>query len=264
MMKQTVRISLYITFVLISYKGFTQNEQKFLYSFLNGRLITKENVKRKYLKFTLHDIIVNDKQPIYGFEGNNKKRIDVKFLSVIHVPSKVDSFLIYGKINRGDPISKKRSLISDFQGTLIIDEINEYKNLNNLFLIKASYEFFENTGNKIATIKGKCFLKAILKDGRFESNNFYDIFYASSDSNNPYLNTYSAYIGTWSSNRSDEKVFNWGDFMPPEAGSLNIGGSVFKPNPKYINNGWKSLIEDLNQKGGVKFIRRKKWWNECD
>lgn len=187
---------------------------------------------------------VNSDQ-IVGIIGDDYRRIQVHFISVIKDVDHPREYFVHGK-------TMVHNNVCDFQGKIIINElvpdmIPDFEG-RNAFIVKASYRFFEDPAQFHVGFFDGLLVSYVMLDekGKVQYN---DILMAADGFNN------NLFIGTWSEyNTSTSKKCNWGDYRIPQSGDLDIGAGEFSPNPKYDRKGWVNFNSDASVK------KDRNWW----
>jgi hypothetical protein len=199
--------------------------------------IKNENQIKNYLKFDFSSLLI-PKNEILGFIGSDYKRIKIFINSATKDLNKKDLYVI-----KGFSIVDKN--VCDFEGTIIIEQVKEFKNtqvyfdeLNKDSVLKArglligNYSFNENKDKKNSGVfQGKIKLYWYL--------DWFDLIQY--DNLEGYSDGYrnNQYSGIWRSYQTGKEIIcNWGELRIPNSGDLDIGEGEFFPNPKYKNNGW--------------------------
>jgi len=66
------------------------------------------------------------------------------------------------------------------------------------------------------------------------------------------------FVGLWKSYKKNiEKICNWGILRIPCSDDLDIGVGEFSPNMKYIDNGWRSYLDEDNSESTINGAG---WW----
>lgn len=183
--------------------------------------------------------LIVPKTVFLGFIGPEYQRLRIRFAS-----------LSQDKLNRGlyhlIGTSEVMGNCCDFEGTITVERITrllimhygvdeEYKakRLQAEGILTARYEFRENPAQKHSGVFSGIMTLSWYVDhgGKLR----YDDIQIDSDgySNNQYVGTWTAY-GT----QSKPKKANWGEYEIPDSGDLEGGIAEFRPNPKYLKNGW--------------------------
>lgn len=229
-------------FIIFCASAFCQeNSEKFIKAILddsysNEIQISQENPLAEFNNLDFSSLWLEDHK-VYGFIGANYQRFDIKFISIIKVPSENKTYKVFGK-------SKVKENICDFQGEIKIEAIHNIKNSESLeekcALLIFNYRFYEDPKQKHTGIfKGKGMTSLCQSaDGKIYYNE--EMITAEGFRNNQF-------VGIWRNyNSSDFKTCNWGDYRIPMAGDLDFGGGEFKPNDKYADFGWKNLLKTFN------------------
>ncbi len=184
-----------------------------------------------------------------GFIGDNYRRLQIRFLSVIKNYDNPFEYFLYGKSNTG-------SHICDFQGSLVITEVGKIDDNDHPDLIRGyasgDYVMFEDQ---------TCFNSGIFR------GSFTTTFYVDNQGTFHYDNLYAdapkftnnEFIGDWEEYYSDTvKTCNWGDHRIPDSAALDTGVDQFYPAYKYQQYGWKEYLEEQKRikEGGV----LEEWW----
>jgi hypothetical protein len=236
---------------------------------INNRLLQKRDLTGKVLSLSLDDFnfsplfMHTDNSVIFGFIGDDYKRIRIKFITVTKNQSSPDTYLVYGK-------SMVKNNICDFRGTITISNIRKYKSISygvddeyknkgikGQYVIFGSYSFSETqTQAHSGTFQG-VFQSNLYLD---KSNKVhYDDIDHDSDgyTNNQFVGRWIAYQGNLI------KRCNWGDFRVPNDGDLDIGAGEFSPNDKYLQFGWQSIRDLMSSNSDnlkAKKTEEAQWW----
>ncbi|MBN2174264.1 MAG: hypothetical protein JW731_09040 [Bacteroidales bacterium] len=200
----------------------------------------EENFKSKYLSYDFSTLLI-PRQEFLGYIGSDYRRIRIYYTSVFKDTNNPEIYRIIG-------ISVVLDNVCDFQGTITVEQVREYKTMhfgvddkykNSGFksqgLVIGKYEFREDPGqyhsgifSGIVTLYWYTDKYGILHydDLEFQSDRFKN----------------NQYVGTWSDYGHEiTKPCNWGEYRIPFSGDLDIGSGFFSPNPKYFNMGWEDL-----------------------
>lgn len=208
-------------------------------------------------KFKIDDRsqVINRMEPL-GFFGDNYQRIFIHFISVIKNNDQPNQYFVHGK-------SKLKKNICDFQGTITIEKVLEYKQHEiskyRRGEITGTYTFHEDqkqkgTGKFVGAFRSFWLLN---KENEME----YDaaMFIADGFSNNEFE-------GKWISHSSGiTKKCNWGDYRIPDSKELDGGAGEFFPEKEYWDFGWQTYVDQWNQNNdataaNAKKIEHSKWW----
>ncbi len=191
----------------------------------------------------------NSQNSRLGFVGENYRRLQIRFLSVIKNYDNPFEYFLYGK-------SKTGGNICQFQGSLVMTEVGiiedgEFPDLTRGYA-SGDYVLFEDQVCSHSGVYRGSFTTTFYvdKEGTFH----YDDIYADAPrfANNEFT-------GEWQEYYSDTvQVCNWGDHRIPEAEALDAGIDSFYPAYKYQQFGWKDYLDELkkSKEGG----EVDKWW----
>jgi len=191
-----------------------------------------------------------------GFIGENYRRLDMKFLSIIKNENVTNEYFVYGK-------SRVSKNICEFQGLIRIKESysadSRYYFSDNSGILAGEYLFYETPD---------CNHSGVFK-GRFvtywEKNKKGEIEYMevpATEGNNQFSGTWTKYGNT------NGIIANWGDSRIPNSGDLDVGTSEFGVNRKYQEYGWDSFLKahgggyDNQTMQKAREEELKKWWKE--
>ncbi len=239
------------------------SNHKFYSDFLMDDELKPDNVFSHYEQFDFSGIFSHtENYRVFGIIGDDHQRIKIKLTSITKNPENPGEYFVSGKSNVSD-------VICDFNGTMNILEMNEFKKLHygvdNEYenrgikaqgIIIAKYEFKENPQQyHSGSFKGILYSKWYLNsDHQIQ----YDDIQSMSDR---YMN--NAFIGTWKSySTGAEKVCIWADFRVPFANQdFDIGAGEFSPGEKYYDQGWRTYQQAwLYGNQEAKEEELKEWW----
>ncbi len=208
-----------------------------------SKKLNDENVKDKYINYDFSTLLI-PKRDFFGYIGSKYRRIKIYYNSISKDQNKDDIYIIKGISLVGDNKC-------NFAGTIIIDQIREYKNMhfgvdNHLIdtgikaqgVLIGSYLFRELAEqNHSGVFEGMVTLLWYLDKYNIIH---YDQIESYSDS---YAN--NQHVGSWTEyGKQNSKTCNWGEYRIPFSGDLDIGAGEFYANPKYKDQGWSDLIDN--------------------
>ena len=184
-----------------------------------------------------------DSQTCYlGYIGNDYQRLYINFTDIERTSA--NTYHVKGN-------SKVKTNICDFEGTIKITGIREYKNIDvdadeevetqpvSQGYIMADFSFSENKEQKNSGIfSGKLITYWYIDE---DGNLLYDDLMSDADG---YCN--NQFLGTWSSYNpaiKSSKRCAWGHYRIPCSDDLDIGAAEFSVDSKYIKNGWETIVE---------------------
>ncbi len=238
--------ALVIILILFSNQVFSQQTKEWLNSLENPKYpmfdeLKPENFLANYVKHDFSNLL-DPETEILGFIGNEYRRIQIDFRSIKKSETTPNLYFIKGKTT----VLKNTC---DFEGTITIEQVREFKNMHygvdNKYkdegfksqgIIIGRYFFSENPEQKhVGIFTGIMTLWWYLdRNGEIQ----YDRLNPQSDS---YKN--NQYVGTWTEyGKSGKRTCNWGERRIPFSGDLDIGAGEFYVNPKYKDNGWEGYI----------------------
>ena len=223
---------------------FGQQTQEWLYNLENPEFssdeLKKENFKTEYLKNDFSTLMI-PRGDFLGYIDSDFDRIRIYFTAI-------SKDLINQDLYRVNGVSIVDNNKCDFGGTIIIEQVREYKSMHfggdqkyenagfkSQGILIGKYKFEENPQqNHSGLFEGIMTLNWYIdKFGIIH----YDYIQWFSDR---YRN--NQYVGIWTGyNTEVEKICNWGEHRIPFSGDLDIGAGEFSPNQKYFSKGWEDL-----------------------
>lgn len=194
---------------------------------------------------------------VFGYIGNNYRRIRVKILSAKKAGSDSLIYDITGASLVGDTFRR-------FEGTITVANVRMFKaiepemaaeHIKKRGILIGEYTFVEEgSGSHSGTFSGTLYTAFYISDtGEIRYDDLEDG--ADAFRNNQFA-------GRWRS--KDGKlnfVCNWGDSRIPLSGDLDIGDGEFSPNPKYFKNGWQGFHDAyINQDADAIKQEQRVWW----
>ena len=261
-MKKLLALTLFISLYTIA-QAQTEADRFKTKELTNDAFIAKE-VKDQFKTSDFSKLwTITDNQFVYGFIGDERQRIYIKFIKVTKSPSKADEYEVFGK-------SMVKNNVCDFHGTITITNIrnakitatgvdNEFKNkgIKGEYRAVSDYNFAENKSKPHSGIFKGSFKTDFYIDKNGKAN--YDDIEKESDSfsNNQFAGIWVAYNGKAS------KTCNWGDYRIPNSGDLDGGAGEFSPTDKYLKFGWQNLRDSYGNDAKSKLAKKQeavKWW----
>lgn len=200
-----------------------------------------DNLIDKYLAYDFSTLLI-PKSDFIGYIGDDYKRIYIYYTSITK-----DTLTNDYKITGLSLVGNNKC---DFEGTIKIKQIREYKNMH--FGVD---EIYKNEGIKAqGLLIGEYNLKENINQqhsgefigimtlywyiDRFDILHYDDIEWVSDNYKN------NQYIGVWKDYKNgSQKICNWGVRRIPFSDDLDIGAGEFSSNPKYNDKGWKKIGE---------------------
>jgi len=253
-------IFIFCSFWAFSQSGYIQSRREEL----NNEHLSKEELSRKFLKYDFSGLFTQtDNSSVYGFIGNNYKRIRIKLISVTKDSLLSDNYNVYGKSMVGNNIC-------EFRGTIKIANVKTYKSISmgvdseyknkrikGEFAMFGNYSFLEKVNQKNAGAFKGVFQTDFYLD-RYSKIHYDDLDNVSDGFTN------NRFTGRWTSYSTKiSKNCNWGDFRIPDSGDFDIGAGDFSPT-KNLESGWQTIVDLHNPNPKKKIAARKieeaKWW----
>jgi hypothetical protein len=200
-----------------------------------------DNLIDKYKAYNFSTLLT-PKSDFIGYIGDDYKRIYIYYTSITK-----DTLTNDYKITGLSLVGNNKC---DFEGTIKIKQIREYKNMH--FGVD---EIYKNEGIKAqGLLIGEYNLKEDINQqhsgefigvmtlywyiDRFDILHYDDIEWFSDNYKN------NQYIGVWKDYKNgSQKICNWGVRRIPFSDDLDIGAGEFSSNPKYNDKGWKKIGE---------------------
>ncbi|WP_062056559.1 hypothetical protein [Aquimarina longa] len=187
----------------------------------------------------LTDILLDKKFEFIGFIGNNKKRLNIIFNSIIRDSNDPTCYIIKGQS------TVKSTNLRLFKGDINVVSNYYFSKLDEDPMTSKESEQIIKQGFSIAefkldedskftatgVFKGYALIRWFVDKG---NNIFYD---RTQDDYDSYSN--NQFLGTWTSYKTGKSSpVAWGQYRIPCSGDLDIGAAEFSPNEKYYKYGW--------------------------
>ena len=230
---------------------------------LDKHHFSKEELNKKFLKYDFSGLFTHTaNSSVYGFIGDNYRRIRIKFISVAKDSLSSNVYNIYGKSLVGDNNIRK------FRGKINITDVkayksiymgvdSEYKNkgLKGEYAIFGSYSFLEDVNQKNSGVFKGTFQTDFYID-KYSKIHYDDLNMVSDGFTN------NQFTGVWISYKTKlSQKCNWGDFRIPNSDNFDVGAGDFSPS-KNLASGWQSIVDlnNLKKKARAKKLEEAEWW----
>lgn len=264
-----------ISTIRLSAQDKTELYKKFLYPQFEGQLIEikDENDSMYFYDFSKIWTVKNIKvSPDYfnperpeplGYIGEKYQRLFIHFSDVKKESD--TQYLVSGK-------SRVKKNICDFKGYITIESIKRFdieylegadyvidpRTIKQGLLI-GSYTLYEDSMQNHSGVFKGVFVSSfyIARQGLVEYN--VTSIFSDNYRNNQFKGIWKPY------NSTNSKQANWGDYLIPNSGDLNIGAGGFSPNDRYLSSGWQNYREaywSIPTNEEAKKDEEQKWWNE--
>ncbi len=255
--------SILCLFLAINVYGQTNNRSvEWTNQILSNKNLSTKNYKNSLIKYDFCSLWTDtDNSSIFGFIGQNYRRIRVKIISAIKDKNNPHIYAVSGK-------SMIKNNICSFSGTIKITRAriykkmhfgvdDEYKNkgIKKQGIVIAEYHFSDNKACIFSGIFDGLLLSRWYIDGNGKLK--YDDIEKESDS---YGN--NQFVGTWKKYSGDVvKISNWGDYRIPLSGDLDGGAGEFSPAEKYLKFGWQTYRDAyVNNNEQARQEEENQWW----